>query len=73
MPKTMKQMKAIFKAYLQERVRVQRAAEAMVVAHQVVMRAQHDLIVAAVLQARHDQLLQQAVEEWENEECEEGV
>ena len=37
MPKTMKQMKAIFKKYLQERVRVQSAAEAMVVAHQVAL------------------------------------
>ena len=84
MPKTMKQMKAIFKKYLQERVRVQRAAEAMVVAHQVVLAAQHH---QAVLQAQHAQLLLQAhaastsssddewfiANEYENEEWEDGV
>ena len=84
MPKTMKQMKAIFKKYLQERVRVQRAAEAMVVAHQVALPAQHH---QAVLRAQHAQLLLQAhaagtsssddewliANEYENEEWEDGV
>ena len=63
MPKTMKQMKVIFKKYLQERVRVQRVASIIVAAHQVVFQAQHD---QAVLQAQHDQLLQQAVDAHEN-------
>ena len=78
MPKTMKQMKVIFKKYLQERVRVQRAASPIVAAYQAVLQAQHDLIVAAhqaalqeqhlqaVLQAQHDQLLQNAVDAHEN-------
>ena len=85
MPKTMKQMKVIFKKYLQERVRVQRAASIIVAAHQAALQAQHD---QAVLQAQHDQMPLQAVEahengdtddEWliahvyENEEWEDGV
>ena len=85
MPKTMKQMKVIFKKYLQERVRVQRAASIIVAAHQAALQAQHD---QAVLQAQHDQMLLQAVEahengdtddewliahEYENEEWEDGV
>ena len=51
MPKTMKQMKAIFKKYLQERVRVQRAASAIVAAHQAVLQAQHDLVLMQAVEA----------------------
>ena len=50
----MKQMTVIFKEYLQERVRVQRAAEAMVVAQQLALAAHHH---QAVLHAQHAQLL----------------
>ena len=50
----MKQMKVIFKKYLQERVRVQRAAEAMVVAQQLALAEEHR---QAVLHAQHAQLL----------------
>ena len=57
MPKTMKQMKVIFKKYLQERVRVQRAAEAMIVAQQLALAA-HDEHQAG-LHAQHAQLLLQ--------------
>ena len=86
MPKTMKQMKVIFKKYLQERVRVQRAAEIIVAAHQAALQAQHDH--QAALQAQYDQMLMQAMEahengdtddewliahEYENEEWEDGV
>ena len=86
MPKTMKQMKVIFKKYLQERVRLHRVAEIIVAAHQAALQAQRDHQVA--LQAQHDQMLMQAVEahengdtddewliahEYENEEWEDGV
>ena len=97
MPKTMKQMKAIFKKYLQKRVRLQRAASIIVAAHQAAIVVQQQAAIAAhqaaldhhfVLQAQHDQLLQQAVDahengdtddewliahEYENEEWEDGV
>ena len=84
MPKTMKQMKAIFKTYLQERARLLRARSIIVAAQQAAIVAAHQ----AVLQAQHDQVLQQAVDahengssddewliayEYENEEWEEGV
>ena len=42
MPKTMKQMKAIFKKHLKERVRVHRA---VVAAHQAFLQAQHELVL----------------------------
>ena len=42
MPKTMKQMKAIFKKHLKERVRVHRA---VVVAHQAFLQAQHEQVL----------------------------
>ena len=75
MPKTMKQMKAIFKKYLQERVRVQRAAEAMVVAHQVAVAAQHAQLllqahVAGTTSSDDEWLI---ANEYENEEWEDGV
>ena len=86
MAKTLKQMKSIFKKYLQKRVRLQRAASIIVVAQQAAIVAAHQ----AVLQARHAQVLQQALDaafmsdgnsddewliahEYENEEWEEGV
>ena len=86
MAKTMKQMKAIFKKYLQERVRLQRAASIIVAAQQAAIVAAHQ----AVLQAQHAQMLQRASDaaymsdessddewlianEYENEEWEEGV
>ena len=84
MPKTMKQMKAIFKTYLQERARLIRARSIIVAANQAAIVAAHQ----AVLQARHTQVLQQALDahengssddewliayEYENEEWEEGV
>ena len=56
MPKTMKQMKAIFKKYLQKRVRLQRAASIIVAAQQAAIVAAHQ----AVLQAQHAQMLQRA-------------
>ena len=76
MPKTMKQMKAIFKKYLQERVRVQRAASAIVAAHQAVLLAQHDLVLMQAMEAREngdtdDEWL--IAHEYENEEWEDGV
>ena len=75
MPKTMKQMKVIFKKHMKERVKVQRAASTiaaayqdglqaqLAAAHQAVLQAHHDLIVAAhqaALQAQHDQAVLQA-------------
>lgn len=57
----MKQMKAIFKKYQAEKVRVQRAASAIVDAHQAVIHAQHALVQAYqnILQAQHDLVLVQ--------------
>ena len=71
MPKTMKQMKAIFRKYLQERVRVQRAASIIVAAHQAAIVVQQQAAIAAhqaaldhhaALHAQHDRMLQQASE-----------
>ena len=53
----MKQMKVIFKKYLQERVRVQRAAEAMVVTQQLIL-AEEDR--QALRYALHAQRLEEA-------------
>ena len=76
MPKTMKQMKAIFKKYLKERVRVQRAASAIVAAHQAVLQAQHDLVLMQAVEAHEtgdtdDEWL--IAHEYENEDLEGGV
>ena len=72
MPKTMKQMKAIFKKYLQKRVRLQRAASIIVAAQQAaIVAAQQAAIVAAqqaaiahqaVLQARHAHAVQRVLD-----------
>ena len=51
MPKTMKQMKAIFKKHLQERVRVQRAASIIVDAQQADIVAQQQAAIDAHLDA----------------------
>ena len=86
MAKTLKQMKSIFKKYLQKRVRLQRAASIIVVAQQAAIVAAHQ----AVLQAQHAHVLQRALDaaymsdessddewliahEYENEEWGEGV
>ena len=90
----MKQMKVIVKQYLKERVRVQRAASAIVAAHQAAIVVQQQAAIAAhqaaivvqqqsaiaahqaaldhaivvqhqaVLQAQHDQVLQ----DWEDDD-----
>ena len=82
----MKQMKAIFKTYLQERARLVRARSIIVAAQQAAIVAAHQ----AVLQARHAHAVQRVldaaymsdgssddewliVHEYENEEWEEGV
>ena len=71
MAKTLKQMKSIFKKYLQKRVRLQRAASIIVAAQQAaIVAAQQAAIVAAqqaaiahqaVLQARHAHVLHRAL------------
>ena len=68
----MKQMKAIFKKHLKDRVRVRRA---VVAAHQAFLQAQHDLVLMQAVAARencetdHEWLI---AHEYENEDWEGG-